>query len=402
MVYGPDGNLYVSSYNNDIVTRYNGTTGAYMDVFVTSGFVLRQPTGLTFGPDGNLYVSSFNGARVLRYNGATGTYINTFIAPGSGGLSGPMGLVFGPDSNLYVSSYNNDRVIRYNGTTGALIGSFTLGLLPRPTGLVFGPDGHLYVSSYNESNIRRFNGTTGAYMGIFNSGGPSSGRPTGLIFGPDGNSDGNDDLYVSSEINDQILRYDGTTGIYIDQFVSSGSGGLDAPWGLVFKTGGPPQPPDNDDCNQPIVVSELPYSLSGLDVSDATTSVDDPCLWCGDSEFPQQSHSVWFTYTPPTNEWINVSTFGSNYSTVLAVFTGECGGNLTELACVPSVINNLPVDGGVPLLIEVTSHGQQPANNLDLTLNNPSIPVHNITQNTYHSTIQSAINAAGLYDEIVV
>ncbi|MDH4240214.1 MAG: NHL repeat-containing protein, partial [Phycisphaerae bacterium] len=411
MVYGPDGNLYVCSYNNDRVIRYNGTTGAYMDVFVTSGFMLRQPTGLTFGPDGNLYVSSFNGTRVLRYNGVTGTYIDTFVTPSSGGLSGPMGLVFGPDGNLYVSSYMGNSVIRYNGTTGAYMDTFVppgSGGLSRPVGLVFGPDGNLYVSSNSNDRINRYNGTTGAYMGIFNSGGPSPGRPTGLIFGPDGNSNGNDDLYVSSENNDQVLRYDGTTGVYIDQFVSSGSGGLDAPWGLVLKAAGPPLPPDNDECNQAEVISEAPFILSGLDVSAATTSVDDPCLSCGDSEFPQQSHSVWFTYTPPTNEWIGVSTNGSSYDTVLAIFTGDCNSNFTEVACDDNggdgsqSFINLPVDGGVPLLIEVTSYGQQDANNLNLTLSNPSMPVHNITQNTYHSTIQSAINAAVPYDEIVV
>jgi len=245
-------------------------------------------------------------------------------------------------------------------------------------------------------------------MGVFNSGGPSPGGPTGLILGPDGNSDGNDDLYVSCQNNDMVICYSGTTGAYITQFVTSGSGGLDAPWGLVLKT------VDllyNDDCNQPMVISATPgqpFHLNGLDVSGATTSVDDPCLSCGDSEFPQQSHSVWFTYTPPTNEWIyTLSTSGSNYDTVLAVFTGDCNGDLTEVACddngagLQSSIHDLFVEGGVPLLIEVTSYGQEDANSLSLTLQHPFVPVHNITNNTYHNTIQSAINVAGFYDEIV-
>ena len=55
---------------------------------------------------------------------------------------------------------------------------------------------------------------------------PGSGglvRAQGLTFGPDGN------LYVSSSVNDQVLRYDGSTGAFLDAFVSQGSGGLDGP-----------------------------------------------------------------------------------------------------------------------------------------------------------------------------
>lgn len=52
--------------------------------------------------------------------------------------------------------------------------------------------------------------------------------PAGLIFGPDG------DLYVSSRFTDAILRYDGTTGEFLEAFVPPGSGGLDSPTGLVF------------------------------------------------------------------------------------------------------------------------------------------------------------------------
>ena len=36
-------------------------------------------------------------------------------------------------------------------------------------------------------------------------------------------------LYVSSSGTDSVLRYDGTTGDFIDDFVESGSGGLNGP-----------------------------------------------------------------------------------------------------------------------------------------------------------------------------
>ena len=42
----------------------------------------------------------------------------------------------------------------------------------------------------------------------------------GMTFGPDGN------LYVSSLGRARVLRFDGTTGAYLGQFVAPGSGGL--------------------------------------------------------------------------------------------------------------------------------------------------------------------------------
>ncbi len=58
-----------------------------------------DPAGLTFGPDGHLYVSSYETDSVLRYNGTTGAFIDEFVAAGSGGLKSPTGLTFGPLGN---------------------------------------------------------------------------------------------------------------------------------------------------------------------------------------------------------------------------------------------------------------------------------------------------------------
>src|SRR6266571_1716304 len=228
LAIGPDdGNIYVRSAGS--VLRFNGTTGAFIDVFASGGaqspdslsFQLRWdattgsfvatsaaggldgPTGLSFGPDGNLYVSSYGS--VLLYRGQTGAAPAMFAA--GGGLVNATGLAFGPDGNLYVSNYPGNTILAYGRATGAFIGAFVSAdpNLDRPTGLTFGPDGNLYLCSYDTNSVLRYNGSTGASMGAFTTGGGLSG-PTGLTFGLDGN------LYVSSYLSNSIARYDGKTG----------------------------------------------------------------------------------------------------------------------------------------------------------------------------------------------
>jgi DNA-binding beta-propeller fold protein YncE len=189
---------------------------------------LSGPLDMTLGPDSNLYVATLANT-VLRYNSTTGQFIGTFVSQGSGGLSvtDPSGLAFGPDGNLYVSSGGTNQILESNGSTGAFIGPFvSAGSGNIPGGISFGPDGNLYVCNGNDTHeILRYSGPLNANPGsadpasgqsgaVFVA--PSSGglfQPTRAIFGPDGN------IYAVGGQTDGVLRYNGSTGAFIDTFV---------------------------------------------------------------------------------------------------------------------------------------------------------------------------------------
>jgi WD40 repeat protein len=226
--------LLVGAANGSSVERFDGQTGAFIDFFTSGGPMINGPSGLAIGPNGNLFVSQWSGGGVYQYDGATGNYVNTFIpnsdAPPAAALT------FGPDGNLYVEGNGSDHINRYNGTTGALIDTFVSvadnGGLPAMIDMTFGPNGNLFVShtyalAPEVYNVLEYDGTTGGFLGEFvtnGSGGLS--YAAGLVFGPDGN------LYVSDLLADVVRQYNGTTGDYLGDFASGG--GLNGPWGLTF------------------------------------------------------------------------------------------------------------------------------------------------------------------------
>jgi outer membrane protein assembly factor BamB len=277
LLFGADGNLYVSSFGNHRVLRYTGSTGAFIDVFapnrggstdIQSG-ELANPIGMAIGPNGTLYVSSFNTNSVQNYDATTGTFIAPFVTDDpttlnideSSGLFGPTTLLFGPDANgdgsadLYVSSFNTNVVKRFDGATGAFIDDFVAddpttfdvdesGGLDGPAGLVIGPDGNFYVSSRLTNTVLLY-GATGAFIRTFVADDPATvdvdedgglEQPGGLAFGPDNH------LYVSSSATNQVLRYDGISGQFLGAFVTDNpitqqideSGGVNSPRDLAF------------------------------------------------------------------------------------------------------------------------------------------------------------------------
>ncbi len=81
---------------------------------------------MLFGPDGNLYVTEFAGNRILRYDGVTGAFLGVFASDST--LVWARSMVFGPDGNLYVAGNQSNNVVRFNGTTGAFIDVFAVGI----------------------------------------------------------------------------------------------------------------------------------------------------------------------------------------------------------------------------------------------------------------------------------
>jgi hypothetical protein len=75
--------------------------------------------------------------------------------------------------------------------------------------------------------------------------------------------------------------------------------------------------PTNDFCSSPIAMSE---GILYTENTTGATSTGDPTSACGSSV-----KGVWYTFTPSSNSLVTISTCGSGFDTVLAVFTGSCG-----------------------------------------------------------------------------
>lgn len=210
----------------------------------TSKVTRTQPSN----PQVTFLVSNSRGNNLLRFDGNTGNFLGEFIPSGSGGLSNPDQIVFGPDGNgddksdIYVASGDKpgnsaeptaSAVLRYDGITGAFIDKFVgdnpntaadeTGGLSRPYGLAFGPDGNFYVTSFLSDQILRYNGKTGQFIDVFASGNQQAGGlngPNGLLFAPDGYlyvttqgsvaRDGK--AHYSASFPSQVLRYNPQTG----------------------------------------------------------------------------------------------------------------------------------------------------------------------------------------------
>jgi sugar lactone lactonase YvrE len=167
----------------------------------------------------------------------------TPVTDKSGGLDGPIGLAFDNAGNLYVSSFNTGNILSYD-STGVFRNSLgPNGTLSQPAEIVFGPNSSdLYVSESDGNTMRRFIGAAGeptVFVGaddpftpdINENGGLLT--PRGLGFSADGS------LLVNSSGTNQVLRYDGTTGAFVEVFLSSDdipstSDRLDRPVGMLL------------------------------------------------------------------------------------------------------------------------------------------------------------------------
>ena len=116
----------------------------------------------------------------------------------------------------------------------------------------------------------------------------------------------------------------------------------------------------NDDFNFATAITTTPYSITESTTA-ATTSTDDPVPPCGTG---QGHKSVWWRFTPNSKGTLDANTIGSDYNTLLAVWTGTRGA-LVNAGCNDDVsasdntsaLSAMPVTAGKTYYIEVIQSG---------------------------------------------
>lgn len=159
-----------------------------------------------------LLVSSLNSHEVLGYQPGSGELMGEgiFVSAAGAGLDRPHGIL-DRSTGVLVASFGSNEVKRYDRATGQFIDNFipnTAGL-SLPVYLAIGPDdGLLYVSSQGNDRILRFDLETGAAVDAraFIEGGLLD-APSGFDWSPDGAV-----LYVAGRASGNVLAYDASTG----------------------------------------------------------------------------------------------------------------------------------------------------------------------------------------------
>jgi WD40 repeat protein len=165
VVIGPDGLLYASVRNNGPtggeIMRWDPATGTFLGSLVTSDATndLNRPEGIVFGPDGNIYVTSYRADsadtdKVLEFNGTTGAYIGK-IDTDQVGQPREFGqaLLFGPDGKLFVPitalGPDSGEVRRYDLSNGISNATYDVFVPPNAQG---GPLGQPWYLTFRDTD----------------------------------------------------------------------------------------------------------------------------------------------------------------------------------------------------------------------------------------------------------
>ncbi len=130
--------------------------------------------------------------------------------------------------------------------------------------------------------------------------------------------------------------------------------------------------PLNDDISAATLIPSVPYA-DGRDITTATSAADDPALPCASAPGAQ---STWYRFTPTVSGRALISTAGSDFDTILAVWTGTRG-SLVSQACDDNALGHqsevqLDLLAGVTYTLEVAAKNPVATGKSFLSLHQPA------------------------------
>ena len=261
---------WVVSAGSDNILRYNSQTGSFIASLLevpTGGFSFRSDATLSHAQqlyfiafsdvlafdrqtntvrrviDRSLLSTNFpthlafqDNDTLLVNNGVGTSNIESFSLLASGNQKGDST----SDANVWRDFVVNDnRLITAERNTNRLL-SFSLDNLTaapqilstqglnKPEYLALDSNANIYVTNAGSKDLSQFDSSGNFLAKIVSAGSGGLGLPSCLTIGPEGN------IYICSSDTDQVLKYDGTSGAFLNVFVETAAGGLNQPVSIVF------------------------------------------------------------------------------------------------------------------------------------------------------------------------
>lgn len=202
MLNGPHGLAFTREGNVFVATRYSSSLlihdskgNKVRQLLIENGkyklankidpkLVFRDFNSISVGPDGKVYVASYQTGDIFQFDRQTGNLLSRFVSTHeTHGMKHPHNVMFGPDRHLYVTNISEDHqhsVLRFDGRSGKFMNVFIDGKTPKiefPSDIVFAPDSSLLVVDCLAGAVLRFDGRTGKFLNKLVP--PKSGLPPG-------------------------------------------------------------------------------------------------------------------------------------------------------------------------------------------------------------------------------
>lgn len=205
-------------------TAWAGCPRLYVSCSTTSGSQLRAfdlfngtqefhnaddwlPAGITFSPDGRLFQWQQNGGPLWNIDLSNGNRLDPLIAQNAGGSCQGRKVLFLPNDTVLVACGSSDVVRQFSSMTGEYLGVFANCNTCRA--LALGDDGMVYSSSLD--SVMLWDAATGDFEGVLVQPGAGGLKAAyEIVFDHDGN------LLVSDVNSGRVLRFDRSTGEYIE------------------------------------------------------------------------------------------------------------------------------------------------------------------------------------------
>ena len=232
----------VSAAGSLTIVAGSGMAGFSGDGGPATNARMASPFGVAVDSAHNLFIADFSGRRIRRVDAATGI-ITTVAGNGTIGFSGdggpaataqlanPMAAAVDANGNLFIT--DNNRIRRVDATTEVITtvaggGTSSPGDGGPATGAQLGPQGvavdgsdNIFITDSRNLRVRRVDGGTGIITTVAGNGqygfdgAGDGGLATNASFGDPAGIwvDGNDNIFVTDDLDHRVRRVDGKTGI---------------------------------------------------------------------------------------------------------------------------------------------------------------------------------------------